>query len=124
MRKLKKFIGALSAGAVAAGTFLLPEMAFAAGGIGEVASTIQGNFSNIKSAIVSGGFVVGALLAVTGVYLIYKDTKQPGQDHLKKGLVAVIVGALLLALPTVVDTSTQTIFNANGSNSLSTDFGR
>jgi hypothetical protein len=85
--------------------------------VGDVAENIENNFSTIKSMIVSGGFVLGAILGVGGVYLIYKDTKQPGQDHLKKGMVSLIAGVLLLALPIVLDTANESVFGSGNNNS-------
>lgn len=61
--------------------------------------------------------LVGLCLAGLGLWLWYKDTKQPGQDNMKKAVVAFVVGVCLLVLPSIVDVGANTV--VNGSESAS-----
>lgn len=76
---------------------------------GTLATNIGGNISGIKSLIVDFAFLAGVILFVSGLFLVYKDSKQPGQDHAKKGMIAILVGSALLVLPFMVNVGTSTI---------------
>jgi TM2 domain-containing membrane protein YozV len=47
-------------------------------------------------------FLIGLFIFIFGLNSIYKDSKQPGQDHLKKGLIGIGVGTLMLIVPIVI----------------------
>ncbi len=94
--------------AAAALVMLVPEVAMAKN-MGDAADGLSGQFDSIKGAIIGAGFMLGAALAVGGVYMIYKDSKQPGQDHFKKGVVGLVAGALLLSLPALIKTTQETV---------------
>ena len=47
-------------------------------------------------------FMIGLFLFIAGLYGLYKDSKQPGQDHAKKGMIALGIGTLLLIVPTII----------------------
>jgi hypothetical protein len=93
--------------------FLMPEVAMAAS-FGDVAKNVEGSVGNFKTLVVQVGFFMGIVLFVIGLFMIYRDSKEPGRGHLKNGLVAMAVGACLLGLQTVIDTTLETGFGADG----------
>lgn len=94
---------------VALATFLLADPASAAS-FGDVAGNVEKSVANFKILAVQIGFFLGIILFVIGLFMIYKDTKEPGRGHLKNGIIAMIVGAGLLAMQTVIDTTLETGF--------------
>lgn len=102
-----------------------PELAIAASGetVGEAAKRLEGEFTNLKSLLVSVGFFVGVLSVLGALFLFNKEGKQPGQDHGKKGLIALAVGCALLTLPWVIDTGTTTISGDSAKDKIQADSG-
>ncbi|MGD1524378.1 DUF6750 family protein [Vibrio owensii] len=94
---------------LAVAIMLVPELAHAseATSIGGLADNIKGNFKALKELAFSFGYLVGVVLFVGGIYLVYKDSKQPGQDHAKKGFISMMVGVALLVSPTLIEIFTQ-----------------
>lgn len=113
MNKNKKFVKYASFATITAVTALavvMPEVAMAAPkDISALANTAKGNIQSIKSLAVSIAFMLGVILFIAGLYLIYKDSKQPGQDHAKKGFISIIVGTCLLILPVMVDVASGSL---------------
>lgn len=101
MKKNKYAMSVLSA--VALGAMMFSIDANAANDVANLAETIQGNIKAVKSLIVSASYMVGVFLFAGGLYMIYKDSKQPGQDHAKKGFISLAIGTCLLILPTMID---------------------
>lgn len=92
-----------------------------AGTLGAVATKVKGSVSAFKALAVNFAFLGGAVLFVSGLFLVYKDTKQPGQNHMKNGVIAIIVGVCLLSMPTLVDVVVNTgLDSAEGKASLGT----
>lgn len=115
MKQIKSFAPVLGVMAVASAAFLMPELAMA-DTIGETAKRVSGNLQEMKNLAVNVGFFIGLVLAITGLWLFYKDSTQPGQGHAKKGFIALVIGVLLLSLPWVIDTTSSTITNDGGSS--------
>lgn len=91
------------AGAILTAGVLIPDVAHAApADITALSNTVEGNIEGIKKLAVSIAFMFGLILFIGGLYLIYKDSKQPGQDHAKKGFISIIVGTCLLLLPVMI----------------------
>ncbi|MGD1524379.1 hypothetical protein [Vibrio owensii] len=100
--KGKGFMMAL-ASVIGLGFALTPDVAFAAGKtITDIAGSAQGNFTALKELAFSFGYLVGVVLFVAGIWLVYKDSKQPGQDHAKKGFISILIGVALLVAPTLI----------------------
>jgi predicted transporter len=79
----------------------LPEMAFAAD-LTETADHLRDQMTSAKQFALAIAFMLGLFLFIGGLYGLYKDSKQPGQDHAKKGMIAIAIGTLLLIVPTVI----------------------
>lgn len=58
--------------------------------------------------------VIGFFLFGAGVLYFYKDNKQPGQGHLKTGIVALLVGTGLMILSWLIGTFTETVAENEG----------
>lgn len=91
--------------ALAMFAMVLPETAFAAKAttFTTLNNNIIANFTSFKGLAFSFGYLIGVILFVSGIWLIYKDSKQPGQDHAKKGGIALLIGVALLVAPTLID---------------------
>lgn len=101
---LKKSVSVLSLGAIAVVATAYPDVAMAGvKDVSQLAAQVEGNIEGVKKLAVSIAFMFGLILFIGGLYLIYKDSKQPGQDHAKKGFISIIVGTCLLLLPLMID---------------------
>jgi len=94
---------------------IVPSVAFAANDVAALAGTLQGNIKALKELAVSVAFMLGVVLFIAGLYLIYKDSKQPGQDHAKKGFISLLIGTALLLLPTMIGYASGTLGGADAS---------
>lgn len=63
---------------------------------------LGGQISSAKEFALAIAFMIGLFMFIGGLYGLYKDSKQPGQDHAKKGAYALGIGTLLLIVPTVI----------------------
>jgi len=106
MKNIKKYSVALAS--VAALGLMVAEPSFAEGGFGQVASTVEQSVDDFKTLAVQIGFFLGIVLFVIGMFLIYKDSKESGRGHLKNGLIAIVVGAGLLSMQTIITTTLET----------------
>ena len=106
-------------------SILAPETAHAATAttLGGLFTNIKANFSSFKNLAFSFGYLMGVILFVSGIWLVYKDSKQPGQDHAKKGGIALLVGVALLTAPTLIEIfGASTVGDAQGiSSSVTSD---
>lgn len=95
---------ALAVGAV---SLLVIEPSFAT--FGDVAKSVEKDVTSFKSLALQIGFLVGIIAFISGLYLFWKDSKQPNQDHGKKGLIAVIVGSCMLVAPWLLGNGVGTL---------------
>lgn len=63
--------------------------------------------------------VIGFIFFAIGIMNIRKDTQQPGQGHLKNGIIGMLVGAGLMAAPWLFAMTTETIADGEGDNASS-----
>jgi hypothetical protein len=90
-----------------------------------IAEGITAQVSSFMQLALSIGFLFGVVLFIGGLYMLYKDSKQPGQDHAKKGFIGLAVGSALLIAPTLMDVGAGSIAEgqkASGSFSKPTQF--
>lgn len=99
--------------AIIALALFVPEIAMAQEEFKDVAKRLEGNLAAGRSLALMAMFLVGLIVFGTGIYLIYKDSKQPNQDHAKKGMIGILVGALLLSVPTVVGVMGSTVLGSS-----------
>lgn len=94
----------------------LIEPAYAGGGqdAAAVAENIEDQVLNFKSLALSIAFLLGIVLFIAGLWMLYKDSKQPGQGHAKNGLIAILVGAGLLVVQTLVGITAESVTQTGG----------
>lgn len=63
----------------------------------------------VKSFVVVLAYTVGTLLFFGGLYLIYKDGKEEGRGHMKNGITALVIGAIMLIFPTAIGWSVVSV---------------
>lgn len=68
--------------------------------------------------------VIGFFLFGAGVLYFYKDNKQPGQGHLKTGIVAMLVATGLMILSWLIGTFTQTVADGEGDDAMKATEGQ
>lgn len=103
--------------------FMAPEV-LAAANLGEVAGNIQTSVESFKTLIIQIGFVIGIGLFVLGLFLIYKDSQESGRGHLKNGLIAMLVGAMLVSMGAILDTTTSTALGGSDAGTTGTFQGQ
>lgn len=62
--------------------------------------------------------VIGFFMFAAGLFYFYKDNKQPGQGHLKTGVVAMLVGTGLMIIPWLLGLFTETVAQGQGSGAV------
>ena len=68
--------------------------------------------------------VVGFFLFGAGILYFYKDNKQPGQGHLKTGIVALLVATGLMIISWLIGMFTETVAESEGSSAQDATAGR
>lgn len=102
-----------------AGLALMSNGAFAAGNVNELASNLENQITGIASLALTIARLGGVVIFCAGLFLLYKDSKQPGQDHAKKGIIALLVGSALIMAPALMSVGTQTLANQDSGVSAS-----
>ena|GEM_PF-3028048 len=86
-------------------------------GLGALAKAFTTEVSAFK-VLALGVFYLGGVIAFgTGLFYFYKETKQPGQNHLPKGFAGVLVGGALIALPSLLNTTAESM-GGQGENAM------
>lgn len=74
---------------------------------------VASNFGNAANEFgktaVSVATLIGVVLVCAGLWHWYKEGKEEGRGHMKKGFIAVIVGLFFVALPKFVSLGENTI---------------
>ena len=114
----KKLAIALAIGAI---TLAIPDVAHAADAvtgkandISGMAGAVEGNINAIKSLALSVFYMAGLFLFGGGLFLIYKDQKQPNQGHAKNGGISIIIGVLLLLIPSLIGIAATSVGGDSG----------
>ncbi len=87
--------------------------------IGTIATTAEASIKSIKSLILNLFYLAGLFLFGSGLFLLYKDQKQPNQGHAKNGAIAAFVGVAMLLIPTLVNYFSGTM-GVGGTDTAST----
>lgn len=92
--------------------FAVPPATTAASGDIIALSTSWGSqMVGAKNIMVSLAALVGVFLFIVGVWMFYKESKQPGQGHGKNGMVAIFVGASLFSIAVLIGLASGTLWN-------------
>ncbi len=96
-------------------------------GVGGVAETLTSQAEPIRILIATAAFVLGLGIGASGIMKFKQHSENPQAVPLTQPLVRVIVGAMLIALPSVLGVGIGTFFedatttNASGDNSEEID---
>ena len=60
--------------------------------------------------------LVGFFMFAGGLFYFYKDNKQPGQGHVKTGVIALFVGTGLMIIPWLLTLFTESVATGQGTN--------
>lgn len=89
---------------------ITPSLASAApADIAAMATSAEGNILAVKKLIISLFYMIGVFLFGAGLFLIYKDQKQPNQGHAKNGAVSIFIGVALLLIPSLIGVAAGSI---------------
>lgn len=67
--------------------------------------------------------MIGFFMFAAGLFYFYKDNKQPGQGHLKTGVVAMLVGTGLMIIPWLLGLFTETVASGEGQGAVTRSEG-
>lgn len=67
--------------------------------------------------------LVGFFMFSGGLFYFYKDNKQPGQGHVKTGVIALFVGTGLMIIPWLLSLFTESVATGQGTNATKVTAG-
>lgn len=82
--------------------------------------------TQINAALGIGKLVfglIGFFLFAAGLFYFYKDSKQPGQGEIKKGITALLVGTGLMIIPWLLGMFTETVATGEGDGAVTATKG-
>lgn len=81
--------------------------------LGQVATNVSGSFQGIYTLVTWFAYLAGAIFAVVGLmqFKAYRDNAQ--QTPLSKPVLCLALAAALVAVPSVIDTGTATIWEGS-----------
>lgn len=100
-------------------TILAPSYAMAAD-FSSWATHLTGQIDSAKVFALAIAFMLGLFLFIMGLNGLYKDSKQPGQDHAKKGMISLAIGTCLLIVPTIIAIAGGTFSSGSDGEATST----
>ena len=114
--KSKIFRNALKIAAGAAAGLLLTDMALAAT-IGDVSKNIKGSLDGVLQLLFMGSYIGGAICGALAAVKLKAHNDNPQQTPMKTPVILFVVCALLVSLPSFLETSTDTVWGAGGGQS-------
>jgi len=97
-------------------TMLIVEPAFAQAsgdGVGKVADTVKGQFSQLADLVFAAMFLVGIGLGGMAALKFKAHSDNPQQNKLMTPVILALVAAMLIALPTFINTSMATLWGGD-----------
>lgn len=67
--------------------------------------------------------MVGFFMFAGGLFYFYKDNKQPGQGHVKTGVIALFVGTGLMIIPWLLSLFTESVATGQGTQATKVTAG-
>lgn len=119
---LKKQVVAVSGLVLLAGLFS-PDAFAQAGTIATAASSWKTQISAMLgiAKLILG--LVGFFMFAGGLFYFYKDNKQPGQGHVKTGVIALFVGTGLMIIPWLLSLFTESVATGQGTTATKVTAG-
>ena len=104
----KKLLAIMAVGAI---SLMAPDIVNAApaSDLKGMAAAAETNINAIKALALSVFYMAGLFLFGGGLFLIYKDQKQPNQGHAKNGGISIIIGVLLLLIPSLIGIASTSV---------------
>lgn len=92
--------------------FLASEFVLAGGGtsLGDVASNVTGNLTNVAKLITAASYVAGVGFALMGMLKFKAHKDNPTQVPLSQPIVLMIIAAALIFLPSLIGSAGQTVW--------------
>lgn len=112
---MKQFKSTITMFAAVVAFMLLSFDAFAAQNIATTGTQWVGQMQGVIGIGKNVFIVVGFFLFGAGILYFYKDNKQPGQGHLKTGIVALLVATGLMIISWLIGMFTETVAVSEGS---------
>lgn len=84
---------------------------------------VQDNITPLASFLVIISYVAGIAFALTGILQFKAHKDNPQQTPLSKPLIYIVVGSLLLFLPSIIGSAGQSIFGGTDNSSQSGNIG-
>ncbi len=81
----------------------------AANNFGSIAANINTSMSSLPALISAVAYLFGVLLAVLGILKIKDHVENPSQTPLKDGVIRLVIGGFLFALPILLEAMTETV---------------
>lgn len=94
--------------------------AYAAGDLGNLASTIYGNFYNLSKLVTAGSYIAGLGFAIASIMKFKAHKDNPTQIQIGTPVALVMIASALLFLPSILDTAGLTMFSSGGEVATST----
>lgn len=88
-----------------------------AGTLGDMADQITGSFAQLTKLLTAGAYIAGMGMAVSGVVQFKAHKDNPTQVPIGKPIALVLIAAALISLPTILASTSETLFGASGINS-------
>lgn len=121
---ISKHKGVLAATMIAGATLFLA--AGDASAIETITTVGQSWKTQINSVLALAKLIMGMIgffMFAAGLFYFYKDNKQPGQGHLKTGVVAMLVGTGLMIIPWLLGLFTETVASGEGQGAVTRSEG-
>jgi hypothetical protein len=98
------------------GLALTTDVAFAAS-IGTVANNVKDSLTGVLQLMFAGAYVGGAICGLLAAVKLKAHNDNPQQTPMKTPVVLFIVCAILVALPSFLETSQETVWGSGGGTS-------
>lgn len=85
------------------------------GGLGAVASNVTASFASLASLITASSYVAGMGFAVAAILKFKAHKDNPTQIPVGTPIALLFIGAALLFMPSIFQTTGQTLFGSNAS---------
>lgn len=119
---LKKQVVAAAGLVLLAGMFS-PDAFAQAGTIATAASSWKTQISAMLGVAKLILGLVGFFMFAGGLFYFYKDNKQPGQGHVKTGVIALFVGTGLMIIPWLLSLFTESVATGQGTTATKVTAG-
>ncbi len=106
---MSKKLSTLKYGFAAGLTTSLITISQSQAGLGQVSKDIQGQLGEIPSLFTSAAYIMGVGFTIAGLFKLKEYVDDPSSGNMKNALIRLAVGALLILIPFVITTSSDTM---------------